>query len=164
MRWTVGVLGLLAAVGGFLQFAPVWHPFSDWIAPVAAPIAEATNGQEAIGSIWAVLLGLAGIGIAWLIYGAKSVEAPAPVRALEKKFYWDELYNWLWYYPSDLIARGLAAFVERPLIAGSLAFVGEGFGLGSRELGRAQNGLVRTYALALAGSVAILVVVFLSVR
>jgi NADH-quinone oxidoreductase subunit L len=164
MRWTVGVLGLLAAVGGFLQFTPVWHPLSDWLAPVAAPIAEATNGQEAIASIWAVALGVTGIAVAWLIYGAKSMSAPAPVRALEKKFYWDELYDWLWYHPADLIARGLAAFVERPLIAGSLALVGEGFGLGSRELGKAQNGLVRTYALALAGSVAILVVVFLSVR
>jgi NADH-quinone oxidoreductase subunit L len=164
MRWTVGVLGLLAAIGGFLQFSPVWHPLSDWLAPVAAPIAEATNGQEAIASIWAVLLGLAGIGIAWLIYGAKSVAAPKPVRALEKKLYWDELYDWLWYHPADLIARGFSAVIERPLIAGSLSAVGAGFGLGSRELGQAQNGLVRTYALALAGSVAILVVVFLSVR
>ena len=164
MRWTVGVLGVLAAIGGFLQFAPVWHPLTDWLAPVAAPLTEATSTQEAVASLWAVGLGLVGIGIAWRIYGAKTMEAPAPVRLFEKKFYWDELYDWLFYYPSDLVARGFYALIEQPFIAGSLSAVTEGFGLGSRELGRAQNGLVRTYALALAGGVAILAVVFLSVR
>ena len=37
-------------------------------------------------------------------------------------------------------------------------------GLGSRELSTAQTGLVRTYALALAGGLAILAVVFLAAR
>ena len=81
---------------------------------------------------------------------------------LEKKFYWDELYDLVCYRPADLLARGLYAFVERPLIAGSLAAVTGGVGLGSRELGRAQNGLVRSYALALAGGLAVLAVVFLA--
>jgi NADH-quinone oxidoreductase subunit L len=164
MRWTVGVLAVLSVVGGFVQFAPVWHPLSDWIAPAASPIAEATNTQEAVASVLAVVLGLVGIGIAWALYSAKRYPVPKPVRLFERKFYWDELYDWLWYHPADLIARGFGAFVEQPLIAGSLTAVTGGFGLGSRELGRAQNGLVRSYALALAGGVAILAVVFLSVR
>jgi len=164
MRWTVGVLALLAWVGGFLQFAPVWHPLTNWLAPVAAPVADATNTQEAIASVLAVLLGLAGIGIAWALYSAKRYPVPRTVRLFERKFYWDELYNWLWYHPADLVSRGFYAFVEQPLIAGSLSAVPRGFGLGSTELGRAQNGLVRSYALALAGGVAILAVVFLSVR
>jgi NADH-quinone oxidoreductase subunit L len=164
MRWTVGVLALLSVIGGFLQFAPVWHPLTDWLLPVATPFAEATNRQEATASIIAVLLGLAGIGVAWLIYAGKRAEAPASPAILEHKFYWDELYDRVWYYPADLITRALYALVEQPLIAGSLKLVTGGFGLGSRELGRAQNGLVRTYALALAGGVAVLAVVFLSVR
>jgi NADH-quinone oxidoreductase subunit L len=164
MRWTVGVLAVLSVIGGFLQFAPVWHPLTDWLAGVATPFADATNRQEATASILAVLLGLAGIGVAWFLYAAKRAPAPRSLRVLERKFYWDELYNWLWYHPADLIARGLDAIVERPLIAGSLSAVTGGFGLGSRELGRAQSGLVRSYALALAGGVAILAVVFLSVR
>ncbi len=86
------------------------------------------------------------------------------VRLFEKKFYWDELYDLIWYRAGDGIARGLYAFVERPLIAGSLAAVTGGAGLGSRELGRAQNGLVRSYALALAGGLAILAVVFVAAR
>ena len=72
---------LLAVVGGWIQFTPVWHPLSDWLAPVAQPIAEATNGQEALASILAVALGLAGIGIAWLLYSAKRRPRPEGAAA-----------------------------------------------------------------------------------
>jgi NADH:ubiquinone oxidoreductase subunit 5 (subunit L)/multisubunit Na+/H+ antiporter MnhA subunit len=86
------------------------------------------------------------------------------VHLFERKFYWDELYDLIWYRPADLVARGLYAFIEKPLIAGSLAAVSGGAGFGSRELGRAQNGLVRSYALALASGLAVLIVVFVSAR
>jgi NADH-quinone oxidoreductase subunit L len=164
MRWTVGVLAVLSTIGGFLQFAPVWHPFSDWLAPVLPSLVEPTNTQEAVASIVAVLVGVAGIAVSWWIYAAHRAKAPKAVPAFEHKFYWDELYDRLFYYPTDLLARGLYTFVEQPIIAGSLTSLTGFFGTGSQELGRAQNGLVRTYALALAGSVAVLAVVFLSVR
>jgi NADH-quinone oxidoreductase subunit L len=164
MRWTVAVLALLATVGGFLQWAPLWHPLTTWLDPVARPFAEAANWQEWMSSGIAISLGLAGAIVAWVIYGARLVRAPHALPVLVHKFYWDELYNVLWYRPADLVARGLAAFVERPLIGGSLAALTDGLSLGSRELGRVQSGLVRPYALALAGGLAILVVVFLAVR
>jgi NADH-quinone oxidoreductase subunit L len=164
MRWPVGVLALLAAIGGFLQFAPAWHPLTTWLEPVAGPIVEPTNAQEWLASSLAVIAGVAGMAVAWWIYGAKRARAPKPARVLQKKFYWDELYDLIWYRPADLVARGLYAVVERPLIQGSLAAVTGGAGLGSRELGRAQNGLVRSYALALASGLAVLTVVFLSAR
>jgi NADH-quinone oxidoreductase subunit L len=164
MRWPVAVLAVLAAIGGFLQFAPFWTPLTDWLDPVAAPLVEPTNTQELIASVLAVAAGLAGIAVSWAIYSAKRVAAPKPVRLFEKRFYWDELYDLIWYRPADAIARGLYAFIEKPLIVGSLAAVTGGAGFGSRELGRAQNGLVRSYALALASGLAILIVVFVSVR
>jgi NADH-quinone oxidoreductase subunit L len=163
-RWTVGTLALLSVIGGFLQFAPLWHPLSTWLGPVAEPFAEPTNAQEWAISGAAVAVGLAGIAVAWLFYAAKRAPVPRPVRLFEKKFYWDELYDYLWYYPSDLIARGLYALVEKPLIGGSIAVVTGGASLGARQLGRAQTGLVRSYALALAGGLAILTVVFLAAR
>jgi NADH-quinone oxidoreductase subunit L len=164
MRWTVAVLALLSTVAGFLQFAPLWTPFSTWLDPVAAAIVEPTNTQEYLTMIVSVTVGLAGIGVAWAIYSAKRVKVPHPVKLFERKFYWDELYDLVWYRGSDALARAFYSFVERPLIAGSMSAVAGAVGLGSRELSLAQTGLVRTYALALAGGLAILAVVFLAVR
>src|SRR3954469_7889405 len=57
-RWsmylTVGVLTILAVIGGGFQFAGVWTTISDWLEPVAKPLVEATNTQEAVASIAAV--------------------------------------------------------------------------------------------------------------
>jgi NADH-quinone oxidoreductase subunit L len=164
MRWVVAVLALLATIGGFLQFAPLWHPLSTWLDPVARPFAEPTSTQEWLTSALAVAVGLAGVAVAWALYAGKRARVPRAVTLFERKFYWDELYDLVWYRSSDLVARGFYALVERPLIVGSLTAITGGFGLGSREVGRAQTGLVRSYALALAGGLAVLMVVFLSVR
>jgi NADH-quinone oxidoreductase subunit L len=131
---------------------------------VAAPFADASDWQEVIASVSAVLLGLGGMYVAYELYSARSVRAPRPLVLLERKFYWDELYHVVFYKPADLIARGLGRFVEQPLIAGSIGEVTRGFRLGSGELSRMQNGLVRSYALALASGIAVLAVVFLSTR
>jgi NADH-quinone oxidoreductase subunit L len=164
MRWTVGVLALLSVVGGFLQFAPLWHPLSTWLDPVDPPLVEPTSTQEWLASGLAIVVGLLGIVVAWAIYAAKRQKAPRALNVLQKKFYWDEIYDLIWYRTGDLLARGFYAIVERPLIAGSLTAVTSGAGLSSRELGRAQNGLVRSYVLALAGAMAVLAVVFLAAR
>jgi NADH:ubiquinone oxidoreductase subunit 5 (subunit L)/multisubunit Na+/H+ antiporter MnhA subunit len=86
------------------------------------------------------------------------------VKLFEKKFYWDELYDVVFYRGAEVLTQAFYSLVERPLIAGSLTAVTGLFGLGSRDLSLVQNGLVRSYALALTGSVAVLAVVFLAVR
>jgi NADH-quinone oxidoreductase subunit L len=164
MLWPVGTLAVLSCIGGLLQFAPLWSPLTTWLDPVAAPLAEPSSWQEGASSALAVGLGLAGIAVAWAVYGTKRVAAPRALPILQKKFYFDELYDLVWYRTSDGLARALAAVVELPLIGGSIAVVTETLGLSSRELSLAQNGLVRSYALALAGGLAVLAVVFLSVR
>jgi NADH-quinone oxidoreductase subunit L len=151
-------------VAGFLQWAPLWHPLSTWLDPIEQPIAEPTNWEEWMSSGIALSLGVLGIVVAWVIYAAKRERAPHAPALFVRKFYWDEIYDLLWYKPTDALARGLYAFVERPLIAGTIGGVAAGFGLGARELGRTQNGLVRSYALALASGLAVLAVVFLAAR
>jgi NADH-quinone oxidoreductase subunit L len=164
MLWTVGTLAVLSCVGGLIQFAPIWHPLSTWLDPVDHPLVEPTGAEEWLTSGGSMLIGIAGIAVAWLIYRSQRVKAPRSLPVLEKKFYWDELYDVVFYRTSDLTARGLYALVERPLIGGSITAVTGAFGLGSRELSVAQNGLVRSYALALAGGLAVLGIVFLAAR
>jgi NADH-quinone oxidoreductase subunit L len=164
MRWTVGVLAVLSVIGGWIQFSPLWHPLTNWLTPVAAPITTPSNAQEWTTSIIAILIGLGGIGVAYLLYAKRSVPVPKALPVLEKKFYWDELYDVVWYRGADVLARGLYTIVELPLIGGAITAVTGLAGAGSRELSVAQNGLVRTYAFALAGGVAVLALVFLAAR
>jgi NADH-quinone oxidoreductase subunit L len=160
----VGVLALGATLAGWLQVPGGWHGVSSWLQPVAAPLAETTNTQEAIASIVSVVLGLAGAGIAWWIYIARRRPAPAALPALERKFWFDELYDALFYRPAVTTAKLLYALVEGPLVGGSMAAIAETVhGLGS-EARRLQTGFVRTYALAVAAGLAVLVVVFIAVR
>jgi NADH-quinone oxidoreductase subunit L len=167
MAATVGVLTVLSVIGGWLQFSPVWHPVETWLETVAEPIVTPTNWQEAVSSVLAVVLGAAGIGLAWLMYGARRVAVPRfafAQRTLEHKFYFDELYDALFYRPSAWIAAMLRRGVEEPMIAQT----GRDIGDETRDLGglvaRAQTGLLRTYALAIASSVAVLAIVFVVVK
>ena len=160
----VAILAVLAAFAGFIQVFQLWTPISDWLDPVAPPLVEPSSAQEVVSSVCAVMLGLAGIGIAWWIYGARRAKAPEPLALLERKFYFDELYDAIFYRPAVLLAQGLLRFVERPIVFGSLRELGQGM----RGLGQAtrslQTGLVRTYAFAIIASLTVLTVVLVAVR
>jgi NADH-quinone oxidoreductase subunit L len=164
MGATVALLTLLAALGGWLQFAGIWTPVSNFLEPVAPALVDASSAQEAVSSVLAVALGLAGIALAWWIYAARRVQAPRTLALLERKFYFDELYDVLFYRPAVLLAHGLLRWVERPLVFGSVSALAASvreLGSGTRSL---QTGLVRTYALAIAASLAVVTVVFVVVR
>jgi NADH-quinone oxidoreductase subunit L len=164
MLVVVFVLAVLSTIAGFIQWEPLWGYVSKWLDPVAPPIVVPTGRDDWVSSGVAIVLAIAGAGVAWAIYSAKRVEAPKPWAVLEHKFYWDEVYDVVFYRSSDLLARSLGALVERPLIGGSLSLLGEGVSSGARELGRAQTGLVRSYALALTAGLAVLLVVFIAVK
>jgi NADH-quinone oxidoreductase subunit L len=167
MAIPVGILTVLAAVGGFIQFAGVWTPITNWLEPVARPLVEASGTQEVVSSVIAVVLGAAGIGVAWVLYGARTSEVPRVAWAqtlLERKFYFDEAYDVAFYRPAVFVAKGLERWIERPLVFGSVRELAQGVGLMGRDTSRIQTGLVRTYALAIAASVAVVTVVFVAVR
>jgi NADH:ubiquinone oxidoreductase subunit 5 (subunit L)/multisubunit Na+/H+ antiporter MnhA subunit len=167
-RWSmylsVGVLTILAVIGGGFQFAGVWTTISDWLEPVAKPLVEASNTQEAVASVCAVVVGLAGIAVAWWIYSARRAEAPRPAAVLEHKFYFDELYDGLFYWPTVALAKALYWVVEEPLVNGSIRGVADAARWASSRTRALQTGLVRSYVLALAAGVTVLVLVFVVVR
>jgi NADH-quinone oxidoreductase subunit L len=176
MTWPVAVLAVLAIVGGWLQVAGVWHPFSDWLDPVAFGYGEAREHlalvepsvtQDYVTSVLAVALGLAGIWLAWVFYGARSravPRSPFAQETLEHKFWFDELYDLIFYKPAVLLTRALRRGVEEPLIGGSITSVSVGARETGGAVGEVQTGYLREYALAIAAGVAILVLVFVAVR
>ncbi len=165
----VGILAVLAVVGGWIQFSPFWHPVTNWLSPVAATlgVAEPTNTQEAIASVLAVLLGLAGVAVAYALYGQKRFAVPrfpAVQRALEHKLYFDEAYDALFYRPAVALAGLLRREFEEPIVLASGTDLGEGaleLGQGVRRL---QTGLLRTYVFFLSTGIAVLAIVFLAAR
>jgi NADH-quinone oxidoreductase subunit L len=166
MGWTVAILAVLATIGGWIQFAPFWTPISKWLDPVAPPLVEASNLQEALSSVCGVLAGALGIWIAWSMYSRRSVQVPRYAgvqRVLEHKFYWDELYDVVFYKPAVALAQGLSWFVEAPLLRSVGLIAGAVRSLGG-DTSRLQTGLVRLYALAIAAGVAVMAIVFVAVR
>jgi len=167
MFWPVAVLAVLAVFGGWIQFAGLWTPVSDFLAPSAFPLVAASGWQEVVSSVFAVLFGLAGIGVAWWLYDARRAEVPHAAfvqRTLEHKFWFDELYDALFYRPSAWLATAWTRWIERPIVLGSANELGVEAQESGRLVARAQTGLVRAYALALAFGIAVLLVVFLAAR
>ena len=162
----VGVLTVLAAVGGLLVIPGVWEPFLTWIDGVAEPLVMPTVAQDYATSAVAVALAALGIWLARRAFlAARELVASGAVRtALEQKLYFDELYDALFSRPAQVVANRLRVDVEEPVVQGSLGEIGAGVGDVAGGTARLQSGLLRSYALVIAASVAVLVVVFVAVR
>jgi NADH-quinone oxidoreductase subunit L len=163
----VAVLAVLSLVGGWIQWAPLWHPIETWLQPVAEPTVSPADWQEWTTSAIALLLGLGGIYVAYICYAVRWVRVPRLAfaqRVLEHKFYFDELYDTIFYRPAVWLAKALQRWVEGPLISESA----DELGADTRDVGglvsHLQTGLLRTYALVIASSVAVLAVVFVAVK
>jgi NADH-quinone oxidoreductase subunit L len=171
--WTmlvpVGILTVLSAVGGWIQFGSYWHPLTSWLEPAARTlgIAEPTTTQEWVSTALALGLGLAGMGLAYAIYGVRRVAVPrlpAVQRALEHKLYFDEAYDALFYRPAAAVAALLRRGVEDPFVLAAAPDFGEVTLDAARVVRRMQTGMLRTYVFFLGTGMAVVAIVFLVVR
>jgi NADH-quinone oxidoreductase subunit L len=166
MTIPVGVLTVLAAIGGLVVIPGVWEPFLHWIDETAEPLVQATVTEDYAISAVAVSLALIGFFLARLAFekGRQFVTNPAIWRVLEHKLYFDEAYDALFYRPAAALSVALRRNVEEPVVERSLDEIGAGTIQVGGEVGRVQSGLLRTYAIAVAFAVCVLVVVFVAVR
>jgi NADH-quinone oxidoreductase subunit L len=165
----VGILTVLSIVGGWIQFAPPWHLLSDWLEPVVHTLhsAEPTHAQEYVTMILSLAIGLAGIGLAYAIYGRRRVaipQLPALQRALEHKLYFDELYDAVFYKPSAALAAWLRKGFEEPVVLATATDLGDTALEAGGAIRKLQTGLLRTYVLFLGVGTAVLAFVFLVVK
>ncbi|MEZ5100528.1 MAG: NADH-quinone oxidoreductase subunit L [Thermoleophilia bacterium] len=171
MMWPVGILTVLAVVGGLIEIPGAWHGISNWVEPVAAPLQEPEVWMEVLSPIVAVALAVLGAGIAWRLWGTQS-DTPARLRerlpqvatALEHKLYWDEAYDRVFSVPAQQTALFLRRAIEGPIVLGSVGELGRSVRALGGRIARVQSGLLRSYALALAAGLAVIIVVFISVR
>jgi NADH-quinone oxidoreductase subunit L len=170
MAWPVGVLTVLAAVGGFLQVPWGWKLVDDWLHPVAESAEEATGFTFTFSVVATTVLALAGIALAWRIWARADPlpdrlrrRYPWAARTLEERLSFDAAYERAFYEPS---ARGAALalqYVEEPVFLRSLGELGRGVRSLSSRLSAVQTGSVRSYALALGAGAAVIALVFLIV-
>ena len=131
MTAPVLVLAVLSVIGGWIQFAAFWTPLTTWLDPVAPPLAEASDTQEAVSrsspscSARQDRRRLADLRHAH----AWRPRLAFAQRLLEHKFYFDEAYDFAFYRPAVFLATGLARWIEGPLIGGSVRELAKGFGL-----------------------------------
>ena len=162
----VGVLAVLATIGGLVVIPGVWEPFLHWIDETAEPLVQATVAEDYGTSAIAVSLGLIGFFLARRAFqaGRQLVTNPGIWRVLEHKLYFDELYDAVFFRTAAAVSVALRRNVEEPVVERSLDEIGSGTIQLGGEVARVQSGLLRTYAIAIAFAVAVLVVVFVAVR
>jgi NADH-quinone oxidoreductase subunit L len=170
MAWPVGVLTVLAAIGGWIQVPWGWKKVDEWLHPVAASAEEATEFTFTFSVVATTAIALAGIALAWRLWGRPHplperlrMRYPWAARTLEEKFYFDTAYDRAFYEPASTSAALATRYVEEPLFLRPLGELGRGVRGASRRLSLVQTGSVRSYALALGAGAAIIALVFLLV-
>jgi NADH-quinone oxidoreductase subunit L len=144
----------------------LWDPLTKWLQYVTPTLAaaEPSNTLEYATSAVTVLAGLTGIAIAWAIYAEKKLaipKLPAVQRVLEHKFYFDELYDRVFYEPAVALSNVLRTEIEEPVIIQGGTDIGQTTLEAGGAARRIQTGILRTYVFFIAAGAAILVLAFL---
>jgi NADH-quinone oxidoreductase subunit L len=158
MTFPLMVLALLSIVGGFI-------PFGDYV--TADKMGFEAHLNYPLAAV-AVVIGLMGIGLAWVFYKKENDLADRVVDALGvfykwtyNKFYFDEIYlfitkNILFKYVSAPIAK-----FDRKYVDGTMVGIGNSTVSTSKKIKSLQSGRVQDYAFAFVGGVVVLTIVFI---
>jgi NADH-quinone oxidoreductase subunit L len=165
MRVALIVLAAGAVGGGALGLSATTGLIPKFLEPVVGATEHAAGAlPEWALSIIAVAIGLAGIGIAYLVYLSGRIDWMA-LRArlvrtratLQRGFYVNDFYSGVIVAPAKAVAAFLAYVVDVRVIDGAVNGVATLFRRLALAGRRVQTGLVRNYALGvLLGAVAIL--------
>ena len=172
MRAAMGVLAVLALVGGLVQVPGVDHVITGFLHPVfEESIFEHIHpsaGAEWLGLGIGGVISLLGIGIAYLLY----VKQPERPRALERRFrplhtlfvnkwYFDEAIDLLVVRPALAIGRFADRTFERVVVDGLVSGTEGTVRTAGGVIRAVQSGFVRGYALLLIAGFAGLALYFL---
>jgi NADH-quinone oxidoreductase subunit L len=158
------VLAVLSVLGGALNL-PGLAWLEQWLAHSVQNVLPGNfTWPVALGSLGVAVLGLV---VAWLVYGRRSLgspESPDPLEfslnglfnAVEHKWWVDEMYHAIFVHPYEMLTR----FLSQPVDLGVIDGAANGLATVSRRLAQAwsrlENGFVRSYALAIAIGLALI--------
>jgi NADH-quinone oxidoreductase subunit L len=171
MMWPLAALFVLTVVGGWIQVPGGWGAVDTFLEPVAASLTDPAGWMKAFSPILSVAVALAGIVLAWKLWGRPSgvpellrLRAPWAARALEHKLWFDEAYDLAFYEPASRVAVALGRRVEAPVLLGWVGGIAASVRDAGRAIARTQSGVLRSYAILIALGAAVIVLVFITVR
>lgn len=167
------VLAVLSVLGGFIGipelFAEHAHSLEHFLAPIfAASDAQAAHHHVDASTEWMMLAGsTAAIVIMILLavrlyrnYQPSDAPAGGLSKALENKWYIDELYDAVIVNPLNALAGFLKNVVEKSGIDGIVNGAGKFVGYGSRQLRLLQSGQVGNYILVMVLAIVVFILVW----
>jgi len=160
---------IVLAIGsvGAGAFLIINDRLQDWLAPVVG-VPPTSHGFFTVPGVLALVLALAGVGIAWVIYGRVPVPAEAPrgsfpVVAARKDLYGDAFNESVLMRPGQWLTR-LSVYFDNRGVDGLVNSLAALVGGTSGRWRRLQTGFVRSYALSMFFGAAVLVALLLAVR
>ncbi len=164
----VFILAALATIGGFIQtralgFGP--HMVDDFLKSAVGAQSWEGGASEIIATFVTMALAAILFLAAYRIYIQHawkpwSAVVPWAQRLLERKYYFDELYDAVFVRPMDGLARGGLRYIEGPIIDGVIAGTGELAEAESHNLSLTETGYFRNYVLVfVAGAVVVAILI-----
>jgi NADH-quinone oxidoreductase subunit L len=163
------ILAALTVVGGFIQTRALGigpSAVSDFLASAVGSLRwEENAGAVVVGLITMVLATLLFFG-AYRFYVERtwktwSANLPWAQRLLERKYYFDEIYDFAFVRPMDAIANWGAKDVERTVLDGAVVGTGRAAIAAARTLSLTQSGYFRNYVLVFVGGAVVAAVLLL---
>jgi NADH-quinone oxidoreductase subunit L len=165
----VMILAVLTVVGGFIQTRALGigpSAVSDFLASVVGPVGWEESGVAVIvGLVTMILATLLFLG-AYRWYVARtwkpwSSRLPWAQRLLERKYYFDEIYNAAIVRPMDAVAYFGMRDIEEPVLDGAVVGAGHAAVAGASSLSLTQSGYFRNYVLVFVGGAVVAAVLLL---
>ena len=164
MMVPVAILAVLATVGGFIQtratgFGPA--AVSDFLASAVGSVRWEGGGLEIAVTFLTMILAT-GLFAGALDIRPWSAVVPWAQRLLERKYYFDEIYNAAFVRPMDWVAGFALRDIEQPVIDAAVVDTGLATRAGAGSLSLTQSGYFRNYVLVfVAGAVVVAVILLL---
>ena len=174
MKAAMGILAVLAVVGGFLQIPTVTHLLETFLEPTFAgsiyfDALSPSNAATFVGLALGTLIALAGIATAWVVWVREPGTATTVRERLRpayllfaNKWWFDELIGAVIVRPARWLGSFALTAFERLFVHGTL--VGGTSGIvraGSAAVRAAQSGFLRFYVALVLGGMVVLTIWFL---
>jgi NADH-quinone oxidoreductase subunit L len=163
MMVPVGILAVLATTGGVIQTRALGigpAMVNDFLAPAVGPLRWEGDWSEVVIGLSTMVLATA-LFLAAMRIRPWTAYVPWAQRLLERKYYFDEIYDAVFVRPMDAVADIALRGIEEPVIDAAVVETGLLARAGAAGLSLTQSGYFRNYVLVFVGGAVVGAVILL---